>query len=779
MSTFRKAILQAYAKKPSRVLGLMLCIGFGMGIWGAMDMAFKSIPYTLDGVYRDTRFADLEVRFLADDRNNLPDLARIPGVAAAEYRLLLPATIQRDGQPPLTSLLVLTESAKVQVDDLLLQEGRAFAPGTSEVVVERSLAEYHGYRTGDAIRFKIGEKIVDAKISGVAVSPEFFSMSSNPDFSIPEKGTLGVGFGNLAVFNQALGFTLVNDVAIALAPGARLEDVRSRVVEALSGLAIDKVMSREDQFSHQQIMFNLNGYKSNGWAMIVALVLLSFFISFLTFNRVLVELRKDVGNLAALGYARREILRGWLRASALLGLGGGVVACTVAVLQRMAIAESFGAILGLPFIRYFISPVTVLVCLAGAMLIALGSSLPPMLRLLGLTPRAMLMPAVNVSHYPRVVLRTMNVLLGRLSVASRYGLRNLFRRPGLAVASVMLIGFAVSVALAYAICTTSYNRSMFLGLEQEHWDAAVDFTHPVFKEDAEAFARAAGVAAAAPYFRGFVEAEAHGKVIDTRLLGLEPGSGMRSTDVIAGRPLRADDARGAIIAKDIARDLGLRVGDRFATHYQDVRDELEVVGISGDLNLRQITLLYPTAQRLCGFTDRATGVYVRTNGGSTLSALPAFVAKVTTYAQMRSSLATVWDDSLLMVYVATGFCNAMVIIFLAMFIMLAVSERDVEYATLLSAGYDGRAIRRIVLAETMGQVGLAVVLAFPMGVALTALLNYRLSQSFFQVRFFSRPIDFVQAPLIALVVAVGVAWVAARRVSRRAIAPRLRARDIG
>lgn len=779
MSTYRKIVRQAYLGKPSRLIGLVLCIGFGMGIWGAMDMAFRSIPYTLEGLYRQTRFADLEVRFLADDRDNLPDLSRIEGVGAVEYRLLLPGTIQSPGRPPLTSLLILTDGSRVAVDDLMIREGRPFAPGTAEVVVERSLAQYHGYRTGDAIRFQIGEKVVDATISGVAVSPEFFSMSSNPDFSIPEKGTLGVGYGNLSVFNRALGFTLVNDVVISLRPGARLEAVRSRVLASLSGLAIDKVMTRDDQFSHQQIMFNLAGYKSNGWALIVALILLSFFIAFLTFDRVIVELRKDVGNLAALGYSRREIVRGWLGSSALLGLGGGVVACTVAVLQRMAIAESFGSILGLPFIHYVISPTTVLVCLTGALMIALGASLPPMLRLLAVTPRAMLTPAVNVSHYPRGVLRVMNVVLGRLSMASRYGIRNLFRRPGLAVASVLLIGFAVSVALAYALCTTSFNRSMFLGLEQERWDVAVDFTHPVFEEDAGALARQPGVLASSPYFRGFVEAEANGRVIDTRVLGMEPAAGMRTTDVIAGRPLRPDDLQGVVVAKDVARDLGLRVGDRFTSHYQDVREQLQVVGISGDLNMRQLTMNRRTAQRLCGFTDRATGVYLKIAAGSTLPPPPSNVAKVSTYAQMRSSLKSVWDDALLMVYVTTGFCNAMVIIFLAMFIMLAVSERDVEYATLLSVGYGRPAIRRIVLSETLAQVVLATVIAFPMGVALTAFLNYRLSQSFFQVRFFTRPLDFVQAPAVALAVAVGVAWVAARGVSRRAIAPRLRSRDIG
>jgi len=206
---------RGYIKTPSRTIGLILSIAFGIGIWGAMDMAFKCIPYTLDKFYAKTDFSDLEIQFLADDENNIPDLTTIDGIKSVEHRLILPGTVIKDGEKPLTSLLILTKSSNVGVNKLLLKSGRLNGPGNNEFVIERSLNEYQHYNIGDMITFKVGEKVLNSKITGIAISPEFFSMSSNPDFAIPEKGTLGVAYGNLSAFNEALGFTLVNDIIIS------------------------------------------------------------------------------------------------------------------------------------------------------------------------------------------------------------------------------------------------------------------------------------------------------------------------------------------------------------------------------------------------------------------------------------------------------------------------------------------------------------------------------------------------------------------------------------
>ena len=48
---------------------------------------------TRDVLLERMHFADLEVQFLPEDVENLPDLTRGPGVRAVERRLVLPGTV--------------------------------------------------------------------------------------------------------------------------------------------------------------------------------------------------------------------------------------------------------------------------------------------------------------------------------------------------------------------------------------------------------------------------------------------------------------------------------------------------------------------------------------------------------------------------------------------------------------------------------------------------------------------------------------------------------------
>jgi putative ABC transport system permease protein len=402
-----------------------------------------------------------------------------------------------------------------------------------------------------------------------------------------------------------------------------------------------------------------------------------------------------------------------------------------------------------------------------------------MIAILRKSPRAMLRSDINVNIGSRFIISISKILLDGLPVAVRYGVRNLFRRPYLAISSIILIGFAISVAIAYGLSTTSYNKSMFTGLEQEKWDYVVDFTHPVFDDELSSTMNPDNIKKVSPYFRGFVEAGFKSKAIDTRILGLNLSDSMRSTNVISGMPLTGLTDNEVVIAKDIARDLHVNVGDTITTKYQDLKNRLAVVGISGDLNLRQMTMNYHTAQLLCGYSDKATGLYILVaDKNKTVSSDKNYIAKITSFHQMYTSLQKIWNDALVIVYVATGFCSAMVIIFIIMFVMLSISEREAEYATLLSAGYDKGSMLKIVFSEIMTQIVIAIMLSIPMGILLSKFLNYRLSQSFFKIFFSYQITDFIKPPVLAFVLAAAVAYFAAINIIKQDIAPKLRSRSI-
>ena len=161
-------------------------------------MGVLSLLWTRDSVYRELHFADLEVRFLPDDARNLPDLSRLEGVRKIERRLVFPGIIRPPGKTPITAVMTSLEAPSPGIHSFKFLQGRPFrADELDAVVIDTSLAAYHGYRVGDTIDIKVGEALYHRRVVGIAITPEYFVSTSNPTYFIPERGSLGFIFANL------------------------------------------------------------------------------------------------------------------------------------------------------------------------------------------------------------------------------------------------------------------------------------------------------------------------------------------------------------------------------------------------------------------------------------------------------------------------------------------------------------------------------------------------------------------------------------------------------
>src|SRR5882672_34082 len=196
-----------------RALAVALTVASGVGIYAGIGMAIATGFHTREVLFQRMRFADLEVQFLPEDVANLPDLERIPGVRAVERRLVLPGTVFLPDNSRITGALVFLETLDPAMDALEVIEGGPIRPGDFEsALIERSLAAFHGFHVGDRIRMQVGEKMYVSRIDGVAISPEYLITTANPDYLVPEKGSVGIIFSDLARVSDSLGFTMVNDL---------------------------------------------------------------------------------------------------------------------------------------------------------------------------------------------------------------------------------------------------------------------------------------------------------------------------------------------------------------------------------------------------------------------------------------------------------------------------------------------------------------------------------------------------------------------------------------
>jgi putative ABC transport system permease protein len=742
-------------------------------------MAMRSMPFTLDAFYKATSFADLEVMLLPEDIANLPVLADIPGVEKVETRLIMPSIIASPQGEPMTGLLILADSPHPGVDAFQVNQGETFRSGGHTVVIERSLAKYHGYKTGDILESKVGEKIYRDTITGIVTSPEFFSSASNPDYALPEKGTLGVAFGGLDRIGSSLGFTLVNDLVFKLSPGASYAQVKAAVLEKLHGASIEKVIRKEEHFSHQNVMIRVRNYKIFTSAIILTLLILAAIVAFITFDRLVLEQRRELGTLLALGYPKGSLVGNAAILGVLIGAVSWVAGWPIALLLRNVFTSSFMKANGLAFVSNYSDWGIFAAALALAIGIASLSMITPFLLLLRATPARVIKPVLYDGKLRKEVIRSLSGWENSLSIPYRYALRNLLRRPGMTALSAVIMGFALGVPISYALSLTSNVMTMLHSFDQEKWDLAVDFLHPIFAEDADSLLHQPGVTAIHPYFRHFGEIGFGNRFVDTRILGIEPGNPLRPTRVIEGRDLAGGEDE-IILSRDIAKDIGGALGATVEMRVSGETRPFKVVGITSDIFTRQVVMPYHTAQAVSQFEGKATGAYLSGSGidGKGLMSLVE-VARVSDKAKMLSMLKERWKGSMTIVYVTTVFSLLMAIIFIFMTINLNILEKKGEYATLLSLVYRKMETLKIMFTETGTQLALAVLISLPLGLALAWHFNRKMSQAWFQNYFYSKPSDFLFPLVSALILVPWVVLLSSRNIFRFDIGTELRYREIG
>ncbi len=754
-----------------RALAVVLTAASGVGIYAGVGMAIQTGVHTRDVLLDRMRFADIEVQFLPEDVANLPDLTRVPGVRAVERRLVLPGTVLLGGSRRIDGVIVFLETLAPSIDALELVAGHPLRPGDFQsAIIERSLATFHALRLGDRIRVRVGEKVYESRIDGVAISPEYLITTANPAYLVPEKGSLGVVFTTLARVSDALGFTMVNDLLIRLKPGADPQATRDAVVQRLAKLNLERVIPKTEHFIWRHIQFALDGFSVYAPSIVLSIGILSFVLTFITVNRLVLDQRREIGALLALGYGRSQVFRAYLEVGALLGAVGGGLGTGLAFVFRDLFAETYARAIGFPELAPATMPALLATGFGVAVVETAIATAVPVARMLCLPPQGIMREPVSDG----VGLATWRWGKGSsrplLPVPVRFGLRNMARRPSRTLATVLAIGFSLGVSIGYVVSVTSALETTGFVFGRQRWDLAVDFLYPVPLEDLAAIRALPDVAVVEPYFRRFAEVGVGGHYETATILGVHPESEMRRTLLKAGRFLgrRADDL---LVSQDLARRLAVRVGDEVTVRIRNDREfPFRVVGISGELVPGQAMMAFHRAQAIMDFDGAATGAYLATTGRTAALIRPLenveYVAKVTTKQGVTAAFQKLMSDMLGLVYLASGVSVFIAMLFIFMSVNFVIGERRAEYAMFKCLGWGRGRLGATVLVQGLGEGGLAALVSIPVGLGLALYLNARMSQAWYEVLNIFHPGDVAKVLATAFVLIPVSAYPGLRALNR-------------
>ena len=306
------------------VFGVMIIVGFNgvlpamkQVIQGNMAAAVEQVDLTVSSETRGSFDAAL-----ADTVRQTPGVAL---VAPSLVRPLITPSSQaipaKDGTAVSSFIVrgVEPESAG-QVLSVSLADGRFLQPGdTGVLLISNKLAQDTGLGVGDTLYLPAASGLMEFTVVGVTLgrpplgSEELFMSLADAQ----------------AIYNLP---GQINTIEAQFAPGSDAATVRQAVLDQLgSGYQLGGAEAGSEFATALEaagFVFNMFG---------VVAVALGGFIIFITFRTIVVERRRDIGMLRAIGAGRRTILALVLTESVLLGVIGTVLGMVMGVLLASGI----------------------------------------------------------------------------------------------------------------------------------------------------------------------------------------------------------------------------------------------------------------------------------------------------------------------------------------------------------------------------------------------------------------------------------------------------------
>ncbi len=547
-----------------QALAIAAVIASGVAMFVMYRSAFDSLGGTLSAYYDDHRFGDVFASTRRAPDSLGPRIARIPGVAQAETRVVAEVTLDVAGmdEPATGRLVAIPADRRPALNDLFLRRGRWIAPGRSdEVLLSESFAERHHLEPGARLTAVINGRRRPLRIVGIALSPEYI-YSIRPGDLMPDPERFGVLWMERRALAAAFDLEgSFNDVTLRLAPGGSEAEVLAQLDRLLAPYGSLGGIGRAQQTSHWYVNNELTQLIRVGSFLPTLFLAVAAFLLNVVLTRIVSVQREQIAALKANGYSNRELGLHYAQLGGLIALTGGLAGTAAGAWMGVGITSLYVDLFNFPVLTYHLAPYRIgqalAVSVAGALLGALGA----VRRVAALPPAEAMRPEVPAAYSRTWIER---IGLGRfLSAPARMILRNLSRKPlrtAVAVFGIAIGGSLIIVGASLRDAIWALLDEQFSLLQRQ--DATVSFTEPASARALHELTRLPGVMAAEPYRTVAVRLR-HGSLWRrTALQGRIAAPRLdRLVDTTTLEPILLPE-QGLVLSTVLAEMLDAGVGDR-------------------------------------------------------------------------------------------------------------------------------------------------------------------------------------------------------------------------
>lgn len=755
-----------------RALLLVLVIGAGVGMAGGIGLALRDIQATRSAFYQHQGLPDLDVRLHQSVPSNvLTTRARDAGATAAGTRLIFDGTVTR-GARRTAAELVGTPTAGT-LDRPAIIDGRGLT-GTDPMgaALEAEYARKAGVRIGDLLEVAIGARRFQVSIRGIMRSPEYLLATANPQYLIPDPGSLAVVFLPIGGLSKVMSAGhQANDLIMDFPPGTS-EASQEKVA---AGLPVSSLTPRSQQYSLRLTDADLRSFRLFVPILTGVFAIVGFLLIGLSLRRMVHSQRRELGTLLAMGYRRRSVLATALFPAAMLAVPGAAVAAAATAGIGRLVAATYVSLVGFPAIVNTLPPGPLSEAAAIAFGATITAAMLPAWSLIRLSPAAAMRGDAAVRFRLPSWLRHLS---GAASPAVTYASRSLLRRPLLTTATLLSLSAAIGLGAAMNLLISSTSHAVEETFGSQRWTAAADLAQPMPIGSAIALARHSGASAVEAVVEGPARLEAPtGTSADVQLVGLPPSPHLETLKFTAGGAPRPGQV---VVSEQTATALNIKAGDHLHVLTPSGSRDMTVSGTSRTLASAQTYLPYPDAASLLGLPGQANSMFLTAPDVAAERLLDQpQTARVTTLAGARSAMQDTVRELTGLIDVLLAISLSIGALFLVSSLALSFLDRQGEFATLRALGYGQNRVAVILGTEALGQSVMAGLLSVPVGLLIAWPLASRISQAWFHIGLHPAPSDFGLMVALAIALAALVALDATRWVMRLDIARVVRARLIG
>ncbi len=787
MTPLNRKLLRDLWRIKGQAVAIGTVIAVGVLLLVMQSGLITSLDETRRAYYERYRFAEVFAPANRAPEQLIASLAAIPGVAAAEGRVIGSALIDLPGHdlPLQAQAISLPDFGEPRLNEIYLTEGRRLeSDRPDEILLLQSFAEAHGLRPGDRLAATMNGARRNLRIVGLAMAPEFLYTTA-PGELISDDSRFGVFWMSRTALAAAYDMEgAFNEALFSLGRNARLPtvlDAVDRLLEPYGGLG---AYGREDQASNRFISEEIDGLRATSTSVPPIFLAVAAFLLYIVISRIVQAEREEIGLMKAFGYNSLEVSVHYFKLVLTIAIGGALAGCLLGIISGRALVDVYLLYFKFPFLVFQLDPASFVI----GFLVSVGSAsaggLLVLRRVFALTPAAAMRPPVP-PDYSRSG-QVGKTLIRLLDQPSRMVLRRLTRQTGRMAGA--LIGIAAGMALSVAMIgiMMGFDRMIELTFNVvDHSDVTVSFNEAVSDKAIFELQRLPGVIEVEPVrivpvvlrngllshrgsINGLVESPRLNRAVDNKLAPI---------------PLREG---GIVLAQALADILAVSPGDLLTVEVREGRRPTLFIPVAGIANTFLGAPAYmqrESLNRALKEPNRLSAAHLRIDSAHsrtiyrTLKEMPA-VAGVSLKSDTRAALQKQMDTGAgAMRFIMAAIAGVITFGIVYNAARIAYAERARDLASLRVIGFTNGEAAFVLL----GELAVVTLLALPVGALLGHLLSYAIAAGFstdlYQIPVTVSAQSYAGAAVAVLAAAVLSGWLVKRDMDRTELVSALKTRE--